>query len=126
MMRIQSYPQVKMLGLKTQTEMEKLYAQVDVVIVCSRDETLSMAAVEAMMHKKVCIVSNACGIVAYLDGPLKELVYPWDDADALAEKISWCIANEEYLPAIGEEGRKIYEQKFSMDAFAERLRNVFK
>ena len=124
--KMKSYPQVKWLGIKTRSEIEQLYKQIDVVIVCSREETLSIAAIEAMMYKKICVVSDACGIVDYMDGRLSELVYPWESADALSQKISWCIENRQQFPAIGEEGRKAYERMFSIDAFAERLKPIFK
>lgn len=122
---LQKYPKVKVIGPKTRKEMEQLYSQIDVIVVCSREETLSMVAIEAMMYKKVCIISDACGVVAYIDGVLKEFVYPWENAGALAGKISWCIENKGRLSLLGEEGRKIYEQKFSMEVFSERLRTVF-
>ena len=123
--RMKSYPQVKWLGIKTRSEMEQLYNQIDVVVVCSRDETLSIAAIEAMMYKKICVVSDACGIVDYMDGELSELVYPWESAEALAHRLAWCIENRQQALKIGEEGHKIYERVFSIDAFAERLKPIF-
>ena len=115
---------IKILGQKTRKEMEQLYSQIDVVIVCSREETLSIVAIEAMMYEKVCIVSDACGIIDYLTGKEKELVYHKDSIEELADKILWCINNKKELKRIGKEARSIYEQEFSMEVFKKRLNGV--
>ena len=122
--RTKSKTNVKCLGLKTREELENLYSQIDVVIVCSREETLSMTAIEAMMYGKTCIVSDACGIVTYLDGSLKELVYPWDESMELAKRILWCVEHRDELHVVGKEARKIYEKEFSMEIFKSRLQEV--
>ena len=103
--RVENNNKIKIFGNKTRQEIENLYQEIDVVIVCSREETLSIAAIEAMLYKKVCIVSDACGIVDYLTGKLKTLVYHWNSVEELANKIN------EKIDELALKGEQICKKK---------------
>jgi len=115
---------VRFLGMKTRKELEELYQQIDVIVVCSREETLSIVAIEAMVYEKTSIVSDACGVVAFLEGKEAELVYHYEAAEELKERIWWCVENREELEEIGKKARSIYEKHFAMDVFGERIKEV--
>ena len=112
------------LGEKTRKEMGRLYQTVDAVIVPSKEETLSLAAVEAMMMKKVCIVSDHCGIAEYIKNGENGFVFPIHDVKALADTIEWCIDNKEKCVEIGDNARKIYEESFSLSGFKNSFNEV--
>ena len=117
---------VKILGKRTREEMAVLYPEIDVVVVCSREETLSIVAIESMIYKKVCIVSDACGIADYVPASERHLVYQEAFLEQLVEKMKWCLEHRNELPQIGEEARKTYENVFSIEAFSSRLYQVLK
>lgn len=52
------------------------------------------------------------------------LIVPKADTDALVDMLHWAMQNKEELSTIGSEGRKLYEEKFSLPHIAEQLKNA--
>lgn len=110
-----------LLGERTPQEMNDLYRLLDVVVVSSRQETLSLAAVEAMMMGKVCIVSDHTGIAEYIEQGKNGFVFRSENVEELNKLMLWCYQHQKCLKEIGENARKTYEQSFSMEIFAHNL-----
>lgn len=119
--QIKKYENVNILGELSHNELIKYYQNIDVLIVPSREDMLPIVVTEAMMLKKVCIVSDIIGTAPYIQEKINGLTFPMGNAELLAEKIIWCIENPDKLNRIGESARNIYESKFSMNIFAENL-----
>lgn len=120
--RVFKIPNIRYLGQKDREKMNKLYRdKIDVVVVASRNETMSMTATEAMMFRKPSIVSDTSGISDFITDNYDGFVFKSENSDELATKIVWCINNSEKLEGIGAKGRKIYESEFIMKAFSKRL-----
>ena len=113
-----------LLGERTQQEMHELYRILDVVVVASRAETVSMAAIEAMMMEKVCIVSDQTGIAEYIEHGKSGFIFQSENAEELNELIVWCFSHQDRLEKIGKNARKIYEQNFSIDRFQHSLQKI--
>lgn len=114
-------PCVRFMGEMTRTQLEKAFAEIDVVICASREETLSIVIIEGMMHGKVCITTDSTGISAYICDGQNGFVVPANDSSALCDKMEWIIANQDAINRIGAAARKTYEENFTMDAFGDRL-----
>lgn len=120
--RVCKNPNIRYLGQKDREKMNKLYRdKIDVVVVASRSETMSMTATEAMMLRKPSIVSDTSGISDFITDNYDGFIFKSENSDELATKIVWCINNSEKLEGIGAKGRKIYESEFIMKAFSKRL-----
>ena len=117
-------PEIKWLGGFSHEEVLDMYADIDVLISSSREDMLPIVTCEALMNGKVCIASDAIGTAGFITDGVDGLVFPSENADALAEKISWCIANRGRLSAIGCQGRKMYERNFTVSAFENRLNEI--
>lgn len=102
-------------------EMSEAYDSIDVVVNCSRDETLSLTVIEGMMHERVCIASEAAGIADYIEPEKNALLCQENDCEDLCKKMCWIIEHRDFLWEIGKKARKTYEDKFSMKAFEEQL-----
>lgn len=111
-------------GEITQEKIKKIYQEIDVVIVPSLEETFSMAAAEAMMMGKVCIVSDCCGISEYIKNGENGLVFPSKDFYRLSYLMDWCIENNSERLKIGERARLTYEKYFSLQIFEKNLNKV--
>lgn len=122
--RVKQFPYVKILGELIHDEIIELYNEIDVLVVASREDMLPMVATEAMMFEKVCIVSDATGTINYIKEYENGLIFPKENADELAEKMLWCIENQDKLKSIGKQARKTYEQNFSMEVFELNLKSV--
>lgn len=112
------------LGELSREKMFELYSKADVVIIPSRRETMSLAATEAMMMKKPCIISDSAGMAEYIIHQWNGLVFKNESPEELADRIVWCIENRKLLKEIGENARKTYEEHFTMEKFGQRVMSV--
>ena len=117
---------VQIISEVEQSVLAKIYSQMDIIIVPSRQETMSFVAIEAMMHGKTCIVSDCAGIASYIDNEVNGLVFETEQQTSLRNCIRWCLYNKEKLKLIGKEGRKTYEKYFSLDIFGKVLEQYCK
>lgn len=76
------------------------------------------------MHSVPCIVSDATGTAAYIRDGEDGFVFPCGNAQALAQKIAWCVENRDRLDGMGKNARLLYEKQFSMPVFERRLMEV--
>ena len=115
---------IKLVGEKSREEMIRLYRKISVVAAPSRQDTLSMAATEGLMWKKVCIVSEVTGIAQYIENGKNGLLCKADDAKDLSRQMKWVIWKGERLGAIRKNARLTYEEFFSMEMFGKRLERI--
>jgi glycosyltransferase involved in cell wall biosynthesis len=119
--RVKKYSNVYLLGEMTHNEIIKINQTIDVLVISSREETMSIVATEAMMLGKVCIISDSSGMASYIDTYRNGLIFSTEKSEDLAEKIMWCMDNQEKLGEIGWRARETYEAHFSMDMFGDHL-----
>ncbi len=122
--RVKSIKNIHRINKSTRKEMMQYYQQIDVLIIPSREETMSIVATEAMMLGKVCIISNTSGMADYVENYSNGLIFSSGNSDELSEKIQWCINNPELLKEMGKSARTVYEKIFSMNVFAKNLEKV--
>ncbi|MCI8292069.1 MAG: glycosyltransferase family 4 protein [Hespellia sp.] len=113
------------LGEKTNQEIEKIYQMLDVLVVASRAETVSMVAIEAMMMGKICIVSDQTGIAEYIEHGKNGFIFQSENDKELSAIMLWCYQNRGKLDVIRKAARETYEQNFSMDRFQANLQDIF-
>lgn len=111
-------------GSVDRQEIHRLLSEADVLICPSRQDAMPTVAAEAMMHSVPSIVSDVTGTAAYIHDGEDGFVFPSGDAQALAERIEWCIANKAELQSMGKKARMLYEKYFSMPAFEKRFMEV--
>lgn len=112
---------VKWIGKLDREEMEKRYRDIDVLVIASAQETMSLVATEAMMYGKTCIICDVAGMAEYVRHGENGLICRTGDADSLAEQLTYCIENRDMLDMFGKEARKTYCKNFTMEAFGDRL-----
>lgn len=118
---IEKEPFVKLLGEMSRKEIQSAYAQIDVLVCPSREDSLPIVVTEAMMYGKVCIVSDSTGMADYISHGVNGLICKTGDAEDLAEKMNWVFQNKDKLQQIGASARRVYEKYFTMECFGERL-----
>ena len=99
-------PAVKILGLKTQAEIQTLYKAIDVVVCPSYEDCLPIVLTEGFMNSKVCIASDNTGTVHFITEKVNGLVCKAGDVDSIEECMEWCLSNRDKLPEIGKNTRK--------------------
>ena len=98
-----------------------VYRQIDVVVIPSIYEALSIVATEAMMNGKICVISDNTGNAGFITPGENGFVFRNGDQEDLSEKIVWCIEHRDKLREIGENARKVYEANFTMKKMGDRL-----
>lgn len=114
------------LGELSREKLFEVYSETDIVIVPSRRDSLPLAATEAMMLKKPCIISDAVGTAAYIKHQYNGLIFKNEDREELAGAICWCLEHKAELPAIAENARETYEKYFTIEKFGDRIKGVLK
>lgn len=118
--------EIKWFGKLSHDEVIENYKYVDVLISASREDMLPIVIVEAMMNKTPCIISDAVGTVDYVTNNKNAIVFESENVEQLAEKMAWCIENKRRLDEIGAAGRLLFEEKFSMEAFGNKLEEIIR
>lgn len=113
-----------MTGPVGREELETILNRADVLICPSREDPMPTVAAEAMMHCVPCIVSNVVGTAAYIKEEEDGLIFESENVSELSAKIKWCVEHRDRLERMGEGARQIYEQQFSMNAFAKKLTEI--
>lgn len=119
--RIVAIPEIKILGSFNREEMKAIYSKLDVVVCPSREDPLPVVATEAMIMSKPCVVSTETGTAALIEDEVNGLICEVENVQSLADKMRWCIQNQNKLTVIGRQARKLYEEQFSMEVFEKNV-----
>lgn len=115
---------VKIWGILEQSELMRLYSDIDVVVCPSRNDPLPVVLTEAMMNRKVCIASDMTGTAEYVKPYQNGLICKAGDAESLASAMQWVMQHRECLEEIGDRAYQIYEQNFSMQQFERNVLSI--
>ena len=116
-----AYPEVKLIDFQPHERILEMYEMVDAVVIPSREETLSIVAIEAMMMELPCIVSDSTGISDFIIDRKSGLKFPAGEIGKLRDAMKYLLENKERAISLGKESRKIYEHNFRKDIFAGNL-----
>lgn len=97
---------------------------IDVLVCPSRIETLSLATVESMMHRRCVVVSSNTGIAEYIDDGVNGYVFDDGNSNDLARIMAYIVANKSIAERIGNMGRKLYDDMFSVAALSKRIEKI--
>lgn len=115
---------IEMLGNLSREELRDKFKQIDVVVCCSLEETMSMTITEGMMHKKICITTDATGMASYIIDGKNGFVCESGNVEALYEKMKWILEHKNKLAHIKMNARKTFEDNFTLDALADRMEGI--
>lgn len=114
---------VRFLG--NRTDVPTLLPRYDGYLLISQWEGFPISILEAMRAGLPVIASNVGGVKeALLEGKTGFLV-PKGDIVVLAEKIRYAVAHQEEFSHMGEEGRRFFLAKFTLDQMIERLGQLY-
>lgn len=100
-------------------------AAADITVLPSRREGFPVAAVEAMACGLPVVAADALGIVDALGegDQVAGIIVPREDPEALATALGRLIADDRLGRALGDRGRRRAEERFSLEAVGEQLRD---
>jgi len=115
------YPEVKLIDFQLHEKMLELYGKIDVFVVPSREETLSIVAIEAMMMEVPCILSDGTGVASFVEDGISGFIFHTGHASDLSEKMMMAVRNAENVHVMGQKSRHVYEKNFHQNQFAKNV-----
>jgi len=88
-------------------------------------ESFGIATVEAMLASLPVVVAKAGALPELVEEGKNGFLVKPEDSQVLAEVLMKLISNPQLCKRLGENARKISEQKFSVTSFIERITNLY-
>lgn len=104
----------------------KLYRSSFATIIPSRDEPLSIVAIESMAASCPVICSDHCGIAHFMVSKENGIIFDSENVRQLADIIAYAVRHLDEMDKMGREGQKIYLKYFTLEAFRENYCAVVK
>lgn len=103
------------------------FAETDILVFPTfyENESFGLVTIEAMQFKIPVIATDWRAIPGIVEHEKSGLIVPIKDHDALADSIKHLIKDEQLRIQMGELGRKVYLQKFSVDSFYSNFDKLF-
>jgi glycosyltransferase involved in cell wall biosynthesis len=115
---------VSRVSLSRSVDVREFFASIDALVLPSRDnDPFGLVVAEAMSAGVPVLVTEACGIAAYLQDNVDALVVPADDALALADGIAHLLSPET-RKRLSTEGAKTAREKFSSQRMIDEYEKV--
>lgn len=116
-------PKVRFLGLRQ--DVPRLLALMDVFVLPSLSEGLSMALLEAMAAGKPAVATNVGGNPELVVQGETGLLVPSEDCTALASEIGALLSNRGLASRFGEAARARVERRFSLNAMVNNYQSLY-
>lgn len=116
--------QVKYLGKRYGQLKDKSFEQADVFVLPSQRDCFPLVVLEAMQHSLPVIATYEGGIPDMVDVEDTGFLFSPFDVDGLVQKLELLHSNPELGRQMGVNGRRKYEQNFTLPIFEQRLLNI--
>ena len=101
------------------------FAGADIFVLPSRSEGFSNAIVEAMAMALPVVATNVGGNMEAVVNGISGFIVPTEDVGALAAAIIDLVGNPDLAREMGETGRSIVAERFTIDAMMTQIRRVY-
>jgi glycosyltransferase involved in cell wall biosynthesis len=103
----------------------EIYRDLDLLVVASRMEGLSLAIMEAMAHEIAVLATDVGGNSRLIAEGRTGLLLPYGDASALAQALDRLLDDPALRARLAASGRALIESSFSLEKSAARLLPVY-
>ncbi len=97
----------------------------DVFLHPAVSEGFCNAVIEAQAMALPVIATNADGLAKNIEHGVTGFIVPVYNAPAIAERLEWCFANKNELPAMGKAGVKRVQQYFKIEEQVEKFKDFY-
>jgi len=114
---------VQILGFRK--DVSRMLRLMDIFVLSSTSEGLPLSVIEAMASSKPVVVTNVGGLPEIVVPDRTGYLVEAKDAGALAEKIIILLEDEALRKQMGEAGRKLVEEKYSLRAMIDSYQKLY-
>lgn len=107
------------------SDRECIYSNIDVLVVTSETEGLSMVIIEAMANKAPVIATDVGGNPKLVINEQTGWLFNYDDDNKLAEYIQHCIDNRQLITEYGDNAFKYISANFSIESAAKKYLELY-
>jgi len=115
-----------LLGPVRNEAMPRVYQIADISVLPSLKEATSITGLESLASGVPIVGTNVGGIPEIVEHGVNGLLSPPEDSAALVQNLTRLITDKELRRAMGSEGRRIVEERFSWQQIAERFVEVYR
>ena len=108
------------------SELRRLYAESDIMVLPSRSEPFGIAAVEALAAGLPAVVTRVGGLTDIVDDGVTGYLISPDDATALDASLERLIASPQLRAGMGQAGRRVAEERFDAEKNGQRMLSLVK
>lgn len=112
-----SVKDIRYIQMIPHDKMAEVYKNIDVVVAASDDDPLPVVVTEGFLHSKCVLLSSNCGQFALIDEERNGYTFQAENVRELADKIEKIYHERARLGIVGNAGREIYEEYFTIDRF---------
>tara|TARA_R110001592_G_scaffold111146_3_gene307978 strand:- start:1512 stop:2564 length:1053 start_codon:yes stop_codon:yes gene_type:complete len=105
---------------------DDIYAKIDVLVVCSETEGLSMVIIEAMANKIPVIATNVGGNPQLVLDKKTGWLFEYNDNEKLAEIIAKIVEDKSILKPLAEQAFNYISANFSIASSAKKYAEIYK
>lgn len=96
-------------------------AETDIVLVCSRDDTLPLVSLDALALGKVLVCSAMTGTSRYLDNGTSAIILEQNSPEEIGRTLAQLIVDTDLRRKLGHGARSVFENYFTYRAFTTRI-----
>jgi glycosyltransferase involved in cell wall biosynthesis len=111
--------------LGERTDVDRIYALMDIFILPSHREGLGISAIEALAMEKPVIVTDIRGLREVVDDGKTGKLIPTGSADQIAKAIIYMINNRKEAIEMGKKGRRKVEKEFDERIIFDRIKDEY-
>lgn len=115
----------KVYFLGTRTDIPEILNILDIFVLSSKSEGLSLSLLEAMAAGKPIVATNVGGNPEIVDSGVTGLLVPDNDHQKMAEGIIGLLRNKELAQAMGIVGRRRVQERFSLDRMVDEYEKLY-
>ncbi|MCK5544931.1 MAG: GT4 family glycosyltransferase PelF, partial [Desulfobulbaceae bacterium] len=114
---------IKFLGARS--DIAELLSMLDVFVLSSFSEGLSLTLIEACAAAKPIVTTDVGGNAEIVEHECNGLLVPSDQPETLAKAILEILSDREKIKRMGEMGRKQFEEKFTLDVMVKKYEDLY-
>jgi sugar transferase (PEP-CTERM/EpsH1 system associated) len=120
---LQLQDHIKFLGARS--DIAELLSMLDVFVLSSLSEGLSLTLIEACAAAKPIVATDVGGNPEIVEHESNGLLVPSDQPEDLAKAILEILSHEVKARLMGEKGRKKFEEEFTLDVMVKKYEDLY-